>query len=472
MDFSQVFNLTVTNKKMTAYLEVNKNALEKLYTEYTIEQIKQSLSTSDIEKVLEKHKIKHGIKQELFEEIIESIDHIDQPIEIAQGTQPIKGEDGSIDYHVNATITLSIEQKGKIDFKEVMKIPKVEVGDKIATIIPPTEGKNGINVYGEEVPSKRGKEARLFPGENTKLVDEDLTIYATDSGQVSALKKKINVLPVFEVNHDLDLSIGNIDFNGSIVIRGDVPNGFSLKARGDIQVYGLVEAASLEAGGSILIKEGISGLGKGMLNAGLDIHIGNVNQGILEAGRDVLVEKSALHSHITAREVVYCKTGHIIGGTVSAGKKVVGHDIGNRLSTKTFIYLGENKKVLEDRTRIKKEIKQLLDQIKKLDLIGKNIEQVKQARPLNEKEQLMLQRQKESMKQSIHNLNELKERLERYTSIQNATETSDDQLMLTAYGVIYPNVTIICGKYSFPFQTDYKYVNVAFKENDFHIQAL
>ncbi len=72
-------------------------------------------------------------------------------------------------------------------------------------------------------------------------------IYANVNGQVSIIDNRIHVLDVYEVNESISMKIGNIDFPGKIVIRGDVPTGFTIKAEGDISIFGLVEAATIIA---------------------------------------------------------------------------------------------------------------------------------------------------------------------------------------------------------------------------------
>src|SRR5699024_76532 len=98
------------------------------------------------------------------------------------------------------------------------------------------------------------------------------------------------------------------------VIRGDVPSGFTIKASGDIKVFGLVEAATLQAGGSVYVSEGIVGKKKGIVTAGNDIYIGYVNQGILEAKHGIYVEQSILHSKCKAQTEIFCMKGNVIGG--------------------------------------------------------------------------------------------------------------------------------------------------------------
>ena len=46
-------------------------------------------------------------------------------------------------------------------------------------------------------------------------------MYAAIDGLVTKTDKdKLNVFPVYEVNGDVDYNIGNIDFVGTVVIRG------------------------------------------------------------------------------------------------------------------------------------------------------------------------------------------------------------------------------------------------------------
>lgn len=51
---------------------------------------------------------------------------------------------------------------------------------------------------------------------------------------------------------------GNIDFIGSVYVKGDVQSGFKVSATDDIIVDGLVEG-SLEAGGNIILRNGMKG---------------------------------------------------------------------------------------------------------------------------------------------------------------------------------------------------------------------
>ena len=68
--------------------------------------------------------------------------------------------------------------------------------------------------------------------------------------------RKISVLNVYHVPGNVGYATGNIDFAGSVVIRGDIENGFVVKAEGDVTVGGNVEGGSIYADGNITIRGG------------------------------------------------------------------------------------------------------------------------------------------------------------------------------------------------------------------------
>src|SRR5699024_12728695 len=93
-------------------------------------------------------------------------------------------------------------------------------------------------------------------------------------GQIQLMNDRIQVQVVYEINESISMKTGNINFIGSIIIHGDVPSGYQIKAGGDVKIFGLVEAANITAGGSIFISEGFSGMKTGVLKVGYDNMLG------------------------------------------------------------------------------------------------------------------------------------------------------------------------------------------------------
>src|SRR5690625_6630968 len=70
-------------------------------------------------------------------------------------------------------------------------------------------------------------------GKNVHFNESDQSFYAKADGLVNFGLKAINIYTVYEVNEDISMRTGNIDFNGSVIIHGDVPSGFTVKAAGE-----------------------------------------------------------------------------------------------------------------------------------------------------------------------------------------------------------------------------------------------
>lgn len=173
------------------------------------------------------------------------------------------------DGRVMLTVDLEEDRKplekadGKVDYKDLVRLRNVLKGKLIAKIIPAQPGKLGMTVTGDELAFKAGKEAHFKIGKNVLIDNDGTSMYAAIDGLVTLTDNgKINVFPVYEVNGDVDYSTGNIDFVGTVVIRGNVLSGFTVKSAGDIRVVGGVEGAELISGGSIEITGGIIGYNK------------------------------------------------------------------------------------------------------------------------------------------------------------------------------------------------------------------
>lgn len=168
---------------------------------------------------------------------------------IAEGKPAEVGKDGFVQFIYdmkNKERRPAENEDGTVDFKEMTQLKNVTRGQLIAELVAPAAGEPGITVTGVEVASKEGKAARFKIGKNVVLNNEQTAMYAALDGLITMTDKdKINVFPIYEVNGDVDYKIGNIDFVGTVVIRGNVLSGFRIKSAGDIRIIGGVEGADL-----------------------------------------------------------------------------------------------------------------------------------------------------------------------------------------------------------------------------------
>ncbi|GGF80138.1 hypothetical protein GCM10010912_26470 [Paenibacillus albidus] len=352
---NQYLNITFSADKGTAYLQFSKKD-----EEFTC-------SIEDLEAFLHSNEVRYGIQRDIVRRISSNPEeYFFNRVPIAMGEPAVNGTDG----RVVLTVDLEEDRKplekadGKVDYKDLVRLHNVRKGQLIATIIPPQPGKSGKTVTGEELVFKPGKTAHFKVGKNVVVDNSETSMYAAIDGLVTLTDKgKINVFPVYEVNGDVDYSTGNIDFVGTVVIRGNVLTGFTVKSAGDIRVVGGIEGAELIAGGSIEITGGIIGYNKGHVIAGKNVKVSFIQDGNVVAGEDVIVSQSIMHSNIRAGQDVLCNgtKGLIVGGSIQAGDRVVARTIGNSMSTATSIEVGVLPELRNEINELRQELKQLLE---------------------------------------------------------------------------------------------------------------
>lgn len=443
------FTLAPANNKMEAYISAKVDSKE--IPEFT---------ENDILSFLKDKGICFGINYDTLSNLINhrSISH--DPLLIAKGVSPISGENGYLRNEIVMDQTKVDEEKA-LNFRDVLKIPSVKKGELLATIIPPTNGTNGINVFGNEISAKNGRPFKLARGKNIEVIDN--SIYAKIDGQISVNGNHIDVFPVFEVKGDLDLKVGNIDFIGNVSIRGDVPDGYHIKAGGDIKVFGVVEGSTLESEGSIYISGGIVGGNSGRIIAKGNVQSTYINHADVEAKLDIEVNGSIMHSKCSAGGKVICKSGSIIGGSISAGDSIIAKEIGSRAYAKTELYIGRDKNLIDKEKELQSELQQCTENLNKLNTFMAKISQkYKTSGGLTTQEIEILKKQnaiRENLEKTLKQLHQELKELHELPEDLNGNE-------VRVAGIIHPNVQINYGKYRYINQSEQKRIKYFFDHGE------
>src|SRR5690625_7836735 len=90
-------------------------------------------------------------------------------------------------------------------FRDVLPLTIGQKEIKIATLIPPTKGKNGMTVTGKEIKAKAGKPLYMKAGKNVHFNESDQSFYAKADGLVNFGMKAINIYTIYEVNEDISM---------------------------------------------------------------------------------------------------------------------------------------------------------------------------------------------------------------------------------------------------------------------------
>ena len=109
--------------------------------------------------------------------------------------------------------------------------------------------------FGKVINWENRKIQEIQIGEGVVLSEDGLT-RADQPGRPVLENGVLKVLKIYELNKDVDLSTGNIRFNGEIIIRGNVTEQLKVEAfSGGIQIYGMVTQAQIQASRDIVISK-------------------------------------------------------------------------------------------------------------------------------------------------------------------------------------------------------------------------
>lgn len=308
-------------------------------------------------------------------------------IVVARGRPCMHGTDGRMESVLPEVRSRApkVDEAGQIDYRDLGEILVVHPGDPLMVRHPPEPGSDGMTLLGDAIPAKPGKEVKFspnLPGTTSNPDNPDLLLAAI-AGQPVLVRGGMIVEPLFKIQ-EVNIASGNIDFDGSVVISGDVHAGMTVRASGDIEIGGVAENAILEAGGSIVIKGGaIGSLGQkgaeSRIRCGGSFSAGYVQQARVEAGDSIFIDDIAMQSELSAINHIRVgdeRRGQIIGGTTQAGLSITAKVIGSPNYVRTFFEIGVNplfhKQLLSmAKDRDAKET-QLLEVSKLLDFARKN----------------------------------------------------------------------------------------------------
>lgn len=315
----------------------------------------KTLAVKDVETMLSAAKVVHGVSQPAVEAVLSDKVYF-QLLPIARGTDPVPGTDGWIDEHFSRSYTRTADTESKVvDYRAQSNVQAIAKDAVICDIHLPVPGTPGKRVDGLPVAAPPVKAASVPAGSGTAVSPDGTKLLSLLDGFLEFRGGTFNVKDLLNIPNDVDYSTGNIDFRGDVNIRGDVREQFSVKATGDIVISGLVEAACVEAGGDLVISNGVSGNGQAVIRGK------NVRVKYLE---NCTVYAENLESEYILTSCVYCSgsvtvtggRGAIIGGQIVAAQNVKASCIGSQTGRTTKICMGVKPDVREEFAANKTEL--------------------------------------------------------------------------------------------------------------------
>lgn len=406
------------------------------------------ISEEKIYAALREKGIDFGIQKDVIEDAV-SNKRYGENICIARWQAPVNGDDGVVEYAFKRESTFKPveDENGNVDYKNLGLVRNIYKGTVIATIKMPTEGAPGIDIMGKSVPQKVGIAASYAVGKGTELVNDGTEIIASVDGNLVYANGAFCIEESLLIRGDVDVSSGNIDFIGDVIIKGNVLEGYKVTSKKNVTVQGSVTTGTVIADGNITIK-------LGSINSEIRSEKGNIkldfceNSSIYAAGN---VEGSSFVGGevFAGKNIIVSGKGILMGGKYTALENITASVIGSESYAKTIITLGNNAVLTEEMEGHKRHIAEMED---KLDQLGKIVtaltEMAKVSKLTPEREQMKV----EAMRSRFQIQGEIKRLNMRISEIETALERKQN-LSISCKKAFYPGVTLRINSYVYQVNT-------------------
>ncbi|MCL1941062.1 MAG: FapA family protein [Synergistaceae bacterium] len=428
----------------------------------TLEQIKNALADKNVI---------YGVDNKVISDMVDNRIS-NESIIVANGVAPITGKDGWVEVKVDLTVkTDKSEDKEKVDYRERGIVVNVNKGDVLAVRFPPTEGTDGMNISNLPVKAKPGREIPFPAGSGTVASEDGSTLSADIDGCLKKVDGKLTVSPELSVSGDVDFHIGNIDFIGTVKVKGAVRDGFQVLAAGDIEISEVVEGAYIESKGDILIKGGVRGINKAKIVAAGSIEIGFVDQAVITAGANVAIRNSAMHSDISAgRSVIVAGGGkaQIAGGKIQAAIEVSCSTLGSEMGTKTEIIVGVSPVYAARKKELTASLAAYYENMEKIEANLSFLKKLEAAQTLDdEKRALLISITKTKFQIQAQQKNVAKE----IEEIDQILEMTKAQGIVRVKGICYAGVSISIRGFTYLVREPFKFCSYVYEDGEIKLRS-
>ena len=285
-----------------------------------------------------------------------------EPFVVARGISPVNGTDGKIEYHFNTQTSLSpsIDNEGHADYKSINIVNTVKSQQELVSLIPPVAGSDGVDVLGRTLPAEPGVAAKLPQGPHTVIDQQNpVLLRAEVDGVVRLTGGLVEISEGFVIPGNIDFSTGNITYNKTVIVNGDVKGGFEVHCGGDLQVNGTIEDCSVTVGGNVLCRYGFVGQGKGVIDAKGDVNLGFMKNQTVRCFRNIIIAKEAINCTILSRNTVAVHGNplSVAGGEIKARASITVYTAGNHTGIRTLLEAGVDFLMIEELAVVEEQYK-------------------------------------------------------------------------------------------------------------------
>lgn len=332
VDVETELEIRISDDCMSAYILVE-------------EKLPKDFPLSELKRILQQQDIVSGYEEINLAKIVAG-QATDKELLVARGRDPQQGKDGYYKLHFQSAFSGGLKKldDGTMDYASIAVTDKVFPGQLLAVYQEALEGIPGNTVTNIPLPAFSGKDPKPLTGSGIAKGKDLISYYAVKEGYVSYNEEEqtIHIGPVCVIRGDVSRDSGKIDINGTVHIVGSALDQAVIHATGDIIVDGYATNAEICAGGNVLIKGGMRGGNKGVIEADGKV-MGNFFEAAEIKAKRTVESNLFLNCLIETEECVFAKgdKGRILGGCIAAAIGVEAEAVGNQGKVPTEIHVGD-----------------------------------------------------------------------------------------------------------------------------------
>ncbi|MBF0260043.1 MAG: DUF342 domain-containing protein [Desulfamplus sp.] len=473
----------LTTQKKTLLIGQN-NAFELTLSEGDMEariklvgNMPEGMTTANLKELLAKHNITYGVVDDVALEMFilregqkkdknsaENEDHLSITKEdnitdaksdlftVAKGIPVKPGRNAMIKIFFedeNSRFGKELDS-GNFDYRERGEIFAVAEGTILAEKIPLIPAVNGMTVSGKEITAPAPVDLNLNFDKGVALSKDGLKLIATANGRPDiTMGGRISVVPEKIIKGNVDFKVGNVKFNGDVIVQGTILAGFSVTAKN--LTANDIEEAEVNVANTLFVKNSI--INSNITTEGT-VAAQIIKKSTIFARGDVVVQKELIDCTVITSGRVIVPRGRIVASNIHAAKGVEAKNIGSETASPCHIFSGADDhaiKILKtflDRINSRKEYliqlqdleiqygQHMIQQLNNLTEISKMQEQLVKDKNnlLNDMKRVTNEIVKKQMEQSLvqldKNLLKIDETINKLFDKHDATQNKDKELKI------------------------------------------
>ncbi len=207
------------------------------------------------------------------------------------------------------------------------------------------DGVPGRNVFGEDIHAMGSAlEARVTAGESVQLQSPGRFVAVRD-GLIEMNGGTLSIVQTYVHQGSVNLSSGNLAFDGAVVVQGDIEAGATVEVKGTLLVEGVIGHAIVKVGRDLEVTGGMITSQEGLVVVGGTCRAQFVENSRLHIKGSLEVQKSILNSEIVCGGPLVVRDparGVISGGAISCWDAMAVKHLGLAQGTSTVCRIGTN----------------------------------------------------------------------------------------------------------------------------------